>query len=427
MFYPIISIFLECKEYTPSIKTALDSLLIQSFKHWEVFVLYEKNNTVLHSLVLQYQALDARIFPIQHSNTIITPEKLTKIARGEWITFLEAQNCFVQDAFALFFEKTFTHTGARAFISGAILEKNTPPPAIFQHAIPLSQPTESSYIDHVASFTYIISPLHFFYQNTVPLTGVFLHRSVLTATRWTPFLQQHIYNYDFLLHLSTQFPLLYIEDNFFYDNTHSLSTPTNYQQIFTETLLCMKLLHNNTFENILASHPTECVEQYKHTLDYMLTIALSHNSLFYNCGYNTLFIERIAEWLCSSSCAPYKQDLLHHTKERIQQLLIETPQFLQNTVAFLLSFDEHSHYTVNTEPLSVVLARSGGQLLQHNPSIAILFLNFYKELFPSIYSDMLFYFNEAYPLPLSSRTTIKRTIPAKTGETHTATVPKTLL
>lgn len=425
MSYPIVSIFFECKEYMPSIKTALDSLLMQSFKHWEVFVLYEKKNTVLHSLVLQYQTLDARIFPVQHSN-LLTPEKLIKLARGEWITFLEAQSCLTQDALALFFEKTFTYTDARAFVSSAIVEKNRSVPAIFQHTIPLVQSIEFYHSDEITSFTHIVSPLQFFYHNTFPLTGIFLHRSVLTTTRWTPALQKHMYNYDFLLHLSTQFPLLHVEESLFYNNTHTLPTSVDHQQMFAEALLCIKMLHSNTFENILTSQPMECVEQYKHTLDYMLTIALNHNSLLYNCGYNTLCIERIAEWICSASCAPYKQTLLQHTKERVQQLLLETPQFLQNAIAFLLSFDEYSHYTVKTEALSVLLARSGGQLLHYNPSIAILFLNFYKELFPSIYSEMLIYFNEAYPLPLSNRTTVTH-IPANTDDTHATVISKTIL
>ena len=409
MYYPIISVIITPNNNERYLCDAIDSVLNQSYPHWELIIVHSELSPSLLSLIKEYEKKDERIqcHKIPHSEeqrnpSIIYTTGLTK-ARGEWISFLSAEDMYTHDRFATLIEHTFTRPDIQMFHTSYIIRDELSSSIIgvsFPEDLILSQ---------------LFSPISFMRNNTLSLSSIFIHRSACTPIPNVPKNIKYAYLFSFFITISKTVKTGYINSitchhRHIYQNTTLTLTDKEkdiakkmnlnansiapYDIQFDIGTMCVTMLHAYSLRELYPHLRSDSISLYQSFISSVLSIALSPHSLIYACGLHTLLLERFLEWLANDAPVIFMESLHEYASNIILSQFSSIPLPLQEICSKIIHTAE-GPYVLTPEPLRVILARSGAEILRTNPSIAMLYMNYCQKTVPDIYSNMLIYFHDA--------------------------------
>jgi teichuronic acid biosynthesis glycosyltransferase TuaG len=95
----LVSIIMPCYNREKFLLSAIQSVLAQSYLHWELIIIDDASTD--NSVAIVQNLIDKRIHLIQHRIHSANPAKLRnlglKIAKGEWISFLDSDDLWDRD------------------------------------------------------------------------------------------------------------------------------------------------------------------------------------------------------------------------------------------------------------------------------------------------------------------------------------------
>jgi len=103
---PMVSIIIPVYNCGKYIAKCLDSVLCQTFHDWEVIAVNDGSHDNSLEILLEYAKRDLRIVVIDQVNSgvVTARNNALKSAKGEYLTFLDADDCLTPDALALMVE-----------------------------------------------------------------------------------------------------------------------------------------------------------------------------------------------------------------------------------------------------------------------------------------------------------------------------------
>lgn len=415
MYYPIISVIITPNNNEEYLCDAIDSVIKQSYPHWEIIIVYTELNQSLLSIIKEYMKQDSRIhcYNIPHNqeqpNAIYTTG-ISK-ARGEWISFLSAEDMYTQDRFATLIEHTFTRPDIQMFHTSYIIRDEVQSTILgvsFPEGLTIPQ---------------LFSPLSFMKNTTLSLSTIFVHRNACTPLPHVPPNIKYAYLFSLFMTISRTTKTGYINTiTCHHRHTHhssaltltdkDLAKKTNistssiapYDIQFDTGTMCVTMLHSYSLQELAPYLYSDNISIYQSFISNVLSIALCPQSLLYACGLHTLLLERFLEWLSNDVPAIFKKKLHEYASTLILADFSSIPLALQEICSKIVHTAEGS-YEFTPDPLRVILARSGAEILRTSPSIAMLYMNYCQKTVPDIYSNMLLYFHDA---PVQNTTVLQR-------------------
>ena len=103
MHHPIISIIIPVYNRENTLARALDSLLSQTYPHWEAIIVDDGSNDKSLSIAHKYSKIDERIYPFSFANKGVALARNEGLifARGKWITFLDSDDEYLPEHLAI--------------------------------------------------------------------------------------------------------------------------------------------------------------------------------------------------------------------------------------------------------------------------------------------------------------------------------------
>ena len=423
MYYPIISVIIALNNTTTEyLSHAIDSIVKQSYPHWEIIVVHAGLSSL--SVLNQYTKKDSRIqcYNILHEQQQeqITPATLyiagLTRARGEWISFLSEEDMYTQDRFSTLIEHTFSRPDIQMFHTSYIIRDE-----VQSNILGVSFPED-------VTTTQLFSPLSFMRTNTISLSSIFVHRDVCMPIPKVPVNIKYAYLFSLFMTISKTAKTGYINTITCHhrniDNqidialtdrekllTKKVISHTNsitpYDVQFDIGTMCVTMLHTYSLQELCPYLYSDTITLYQSFISSILSTALCVNSLLYSCGLHTLLLERFLEWLSNDAPVLFKKSLHEYTSTFILSRFSSIPLVLQEICSKIIHSVDGA-YSFTPEPLRVTLARSGAEILRTNPSIAMLYMNYCQKTVPDIYSSMLIYFHDA---PVQNNNVLQRPIP----------------
>ncbi|MGL4722002.1 MAG: glycosyltransferase [Desulfovibrionaceae bacterium] len=379
MYYPIFSIIVSFEENRFSLKETLDSIIMQSYPHWEVLVV--KNEMVKGEDLVTldaYKKGDARIKSIStHLCSASALNYALSHAKGEWISFLSVGSSYMQDRLSILIQKTF----------------ETPSSLFFYSAFQVQEDTgEVQKNKNILNTLNVISLLQ---QDSIAFSSVFIHNAVFSSVGAFNENIEYAYEYELLLRIAKDTTMEYINEitcsHRVYEHGRNKSAP--YSTQFDIGRIGIEFLQKYKLSEI-APHAKDSADSAKEFLAQVLSVAMYEDSVIYGCGIHTVLFTRLTQWLVKDLTSEVRTTVLASAMDIIGSSLNTLPFIMQDACANLLRVNVQE-YQYQMENIYVVLAKAGGELLKTKPSIAILFMHYYQNLFPEVYSSMLLYFTDA--------------------------------
>lgn len=422
MYYPVISVIITPHTNADYLCDALDSILKQSYPHWEIILVHTGMHASINATIKRYMTHDTRIHNhvVTHTQEQCNPSVLYTSglakAQGEWISFLSEEDMYTQDRFATLIEHTFRRPDIQMFHTSYIIRDEA-----HSSVLGVSFPED-------ATNTKLFSPLSFMRNNTIALSSIFVHRDVCTPLPNIPKNIKYAYLFSFFMSISKVAKTAYIntitchhrlmQQHTIFSNTdkendiskriyNSTNSIAPYDIQFDAGTICVTLLHMYTLHELSHYLCSDDIALYQSFISSTLSTALSPTSLVYACGLHTLLLERFLEWLANDSPEEFRKALHEYASTLILSQFSSIPLVLQEICSKIVHKVSGS-YAFTPEPLRVILARSGAEILRTNPSIAMLYMSYCQKTVPDIYSNMLIYFHDA---PVQNPSVLQRPIP----------------
>lgn len=125
MLNPAISIIVPVFNAAQYLQECLDSILSQSFNDFELILIDDGSTDNSLSICQSYEHRDSRIKIISGPNQGVSAarNKGLNVACGEWITFVDADDCFLHDALQTLYNRAMC-TGADLVLANALRLKD---------------------------------------------------------------------------------------------------------------------------------------------------------------------------------------------------------------------------------------------------------------------------------------------------------------
>lgn len=97
VYAPLVSIVVPCYNSKKFISETINSVLVQNYTNWELIIVDDCSTDGVCDVVLPFVAKDARIRFFQNEKNIgvsRTRKKAIEIANGEWVAFLDSDDCW---------------------------------------------------------------------------------------------------------------------------------------------------------------------------------------------------------------------------------------------------------------------------------------------------------------------------------------------
>lgn len=422
MYYPIISVIMIPTAKGPFLYDAIESVMKQSYPHWELILVCAGSDLLLHSNIKRYALKDSRIKTIMLSDSAnqdyLSASSLytlgIKKAKGEWICFLSEDDMYTQDRFATLIEHSFSKPNIEMFHTSYIIRDD-----IHSTISGVSFPED-------LTITKLFSPLSFMRSNTILLSSIFIHRNTIPSLPVIPKNIKYAYLFSVIMSMTRTTKSGFIHSITAHHRIHAQNItainekerlPSQKQHITTSIApydiqfdmgtMCVIMLHHYSLQELCPFLVSDDVTLYQSFISTILSTALSPSSLVYACGVHTLLLERLLEWLTNDAPALFKNDLHEYTSNLILAQFSSIPLSLQEICSKIIH-KVNSSYSFVAEPLSIILARSGAEILRSNPSTAMLYMSYCQKTVPDIYSNMLIYFHDA---PVQNNSVLHRAVP----------------
>ena len=120
-----ISIIIPVYNASRYLRKCIDSILSQSFKDFELILINDGSTDESLAICKDYEKRDNRITVISQTNRGVSAarNKGLDIAKGEWITFIDADDYLLDNALSILYERAIT-TGADLVLANALKLKN---------------------------------------------------------------------------------------------------------------------------------------------------------------------------------------------------------------------------------------------------------------------------------------------------------------
>lgn len=101
---PFISVITPCFNVEEYLHDCVESILVQHFSNWELILVDDGSTDMTPQICDDYAAKDNRIIVIHQNNAgvSVARNQALDIARGEWITFIDSDDWFKDNAFDTF-------------------------------------------------------------------------------------------------------------------------------------------------------------------------------------------------------------------------------------------------------------------------------------------------------------------------------------
>lgn len=101
---PFLSVITPCYNVEAYLQECVDSILAQPFSNWELILVDDGSTDKTPQICDDYVKIDKRIIVIHQENLGVSAarNKALDIARGEWITFIDSDDWFNENAFDTF-------------------------------------------------------------------------------------------------------------------------------------------------------------------------------------------------------------------------------------------------------------------------------------------------------------------------------------
>lgn len=103
-FSILISVITPCYNASRYLSQSIESVINQKFKDWELILIDDGSTDNTLEICKSYQEKDARIrvYHQENSGVSVARNKALKMARGQYITFIDSDDWFAEDAFPTF-------------------------------------------------------------------------------------------------------------------------------------------------------------------------------------------------------------------------------------------------------------------------------------------------------------------------------------
>lgn len=271
---------------------ALESLLAQSYPHWEAVVVDDGSTDDTRDILRRYASRDPRIrgFHKENGGVASALNEGIRNARGDWLCWLSSDDWFEPDALRIYSETIRRHPDVRFFFSGFFRFDE----ATGRRLAPRYRPPRPEY-----------RVIRFFLWNFVHGIAVAVHRSVFEEVG--PFDERLRYaqDVDMWLRICARHRSVHIDRRTCVTRVHRTQGTTGFPEggIFDTARSCAEFLNARSYPELFPLLDLRNRTDAMKAAVMTLRIALSPKAHVNRCGFNPSLLRRFREWL-SWECSP---------------------------------------------------------------------------------------------------------------------------
>ncbi len=286
---PRFSVLLPTFNQAHFLPAALDSLMAQTDPDWEALVVDDGSTDATAEVMVRYADRDRRIrrFHKENGGVASALNRGLAEARGDWVCWLSSDDLFLPEKLSVHREAARADPGLRLMHTNFLL--------LHQQTGQLTRSGISA--EGVPSLAQqVIRFLRFNYFNGI---SVALHRSIFERVGGFDEEFRYGQDYDLWLRASARYRSLFVDKATCVTRLH----PTQGTALFTEAGIydsaraaaAFLLAHPlaDLFPALDLSQPQQALQ----ALSAVLAVAFSPDSYLVRCGFSTLLLERLKEWI----------------------------------------------------------------------------------------------------------------------------------
>lgn len=289
---PLFSVLVPSYNQANFLTEALDTLLAQTYPHWEALVVNDGSTDDTAQVAAAYAARDARVRVFNKPNGGVGSalNEGLRQAQGDWICWLSSDDKFLPDKLQLHADACRENPAAVFFHTDYLVLLEEQKRTVGSGRNPGSVPPRP------------LQLLNLFQCNYFNGISVAVRRTLFE--QFGEFSERLRYGQDFAmwLRIVSRYPAHYIDRPTCVTRVH----PGQDTQQFMEAgfidsgVACLEFLNGHPFAEIFPWSDLADPEQAEMAVRYVFGVVLDLNSYVSYCGFSLALLERMREWLCGT-------------------------------------------------------------------------------------------------------------------------------
>ena len=337
---PLFSVLVPCYNQAHFLSAALDSLLAQTYAHWEAIVVNDGSTDATAHVMENYAARDPRIrcFHKQNGGVASALNRGILEAQGEWICWLSSDDLFLPEKLAMHRDIIAADPGLRFMQTNYLVlyedsGTTTPAPITVSDFIPTQELQLARFFD-INYFNGISIAIH---RNVFSVVGVFNEE------------YRYGQDFDLWMRISSRFRSRFIDSATCITRIHAGQGTNLFSEagIYDSSRAALDFLNHNRFEAIFPQLTLSQPEQVTPAIIAVLKTILNPEAFINCCGFGQALLDRLHEWFTNQAPATVRTFVIEGTKELIAKISPELSQVLLPAFADTareFTYEKHDAY-----------------------------------------------------------------------------------
>ena len=329
---PIFSIVVPTYNQAQFLPEALDSILSQTYDNWEAVVVNDGSTDETPQVLKNYAEKDSRIRIVNKTNGGVASALNQGIekSRGQWICWLSSDDMFEPDKLEAHLQAIEENPDIRFFHTNYFL---------FDEQRHLKCELKSDPRESVPPVE--LQVLKLFETNYINGISIAIHREVFESIGYFDEKYRNGQDFDMWLRINALYRAFYIDRKTCVTRWHEKQGMRSFPPAgsYDSSRACVEFLNSHKFTDCFPAIDMTTAGGVAKAVKETMAVVFNKDAMMYRCFFNSVLLERLADWLCNYCPGHLKQELMPHlagtiNKLRDSQLPVEIkaalPEFLQN-------------------------------------------------------------------------------------------------
>jgi glycosyltransferase involved in cell wall biosynthesis len=297
---PLFSVLVPCYNQANYLPAALDSLINQTYEHWEAIVVDDGSTDETSDVMARYAAKDKRIHTVRRENGGVASalNEGLRNANGQWICWLSCDDLFEPDKLRIHLQAIEENPNIRFFHTHY---------SVLYEEMGHTAPAELDLDTFIPSIQ--LQVLKFFELNYVNGISVAISRDVFEQVGSFNGQYEAGQDFDLWLRISSLYRSHFIDKRTCITRVHPTqgtdviagTTVYDSRGVYDSARACLEFLNNHEFPALFPALDLSIPDQAALAVKSTVMVVVDPRSFINRCGFAPALMDRLYEWLTKSA------------------------------------------------------------------------------------------------------------------------------